>query len=667
MDGFELAKHHFLEGIRHYDNGDYGNAESDFLKSLEHLPDRLSTMNNLLATLLKLDKKAEAMEMAERISVIGEDTKDTWLARGLVQKDKGNFHNAAECFGKATELEPAAAEAWYNLASALNGSRKYEEAEAACRKAIELDRSAAEAFINLGIALSGMKRYEAAAAALRGATLLDRGMPAAWLNLGHALAQMKENAAAAECFEKTLELDTKCPFALGSMLYHRLRTCDWRDYDRNMSRLLAELEDGEPSSYPLEALGFTTNSAVHRATAERQWRDEDLDKFELGPFPMRNPNRKITLGYFSPDFHNHPVGFLTAELFELHDRSRFEVIGFSLGSNKEDETRKRIAAAFDRFIVIDEQTDEEIATLAREIEIDIAIDLGGYTLDARTAVFAYRAAPVQVNYLGFPGTMGAKFFDYIVADETLIPQENREYFVEKITYLPHTYMPCDRQREISDKEFARAEFGLPEDGFVFCCFNNAYKIHPPVFDRWMRILDQVDGAVLWLSEENEAGPKNLKREAGDRGIDPDRIVFAQRMPKISDHLSRIRLADLFLDTLPYNAHATANDALWAGLPLVTLMGDSFASRVAASLLRAIELPELVTTTPRNYEALAVELAGNPDRLACIRKKLAENRLVTPLFDSAMFTRHLESAYQAMFDRHSQGLPPDHLHVRMQNH
>jgi predicted O-linked N-acetylglucosamine transferase (SPINDLY family) len=306
-------------------------------------------------------------------------------------------------------------------------------------------------------------------------------------------------------------------------------------------------------------------------------------------------------------------------------------------------------------------SDDEVARRIRQNEIDILVDLKGFTRDARTGIFAHRPAPIQVNYLGYPGTMGGNFIDYIIADQTLIPLLHQQDYSEKIVYLPNSYQVNDRKRAISEKAFSREELGLPHDGFVFCCFNNSYKISPEVFDCWMGIIKNVKGSVLWLLEISEPATCNLRMEAKARGIDPDRLVFAKKLPA-PDHLARHRLADLSLDTLPYNAHTTASDALWAGLPVLTQIGETFAGRVAASLLNAIGLHELIATTARQYEEIAIELAINPEKLAAIKTKLANNRLSTPLFDTQLFTRHIENAYEAMYERHRMRMPPDHIYV-----
>ena len=326
-----------------------------------------------------------------------------------------------------------------------------------------------------------------------------------------------------------------------------------------------------------------------------------------------------------------------------------------------DEMNQRVSAAMDRFVDVRTKADREVAELSRSLEVDIAVDLKGFTKESRVGIFAERAAPIQVNYLGYPGTMGVDYIDYLIADPTVIPESAQRYYSEKIVYLPDSYQPNDSRRSISSKKVARTEEGLPEDRFVYCCFNGAYKISPAVFDVWMRILRRVEGSVLWLLEDNLQARDNLRKEAQRRGIAAERLIFARWTP-LAEHLARHPLADLVLDTFPYNAHTTASDALWAGLPVLTRMGETFASRVGASLLKAVNLPELITATEAEYEELAVDLARDGERLQALRRKLEQNRLTAPLFDTVAYARHLESAYSAMFERYEAGLPPEHIHI-----
>ena len=353
---------------------------------------------------------------------------------------------------------------------------------------------------------------------------------------------------------------------------------------------------------------------------------------------------------------------LAAGVFECHDKSHFDVTAISIGPDDNSEMRQRLKASFERFIDANTYSDDQIANLVRSIEVDILVDLMGFTENSRTSVLARRSAPIQVNYLGYPGTMGAQYINYIIADRIVIPENQHEFYSEKIVSLPNSYQPNDRERHVADKIFTRAKMGLPQEGFVFCCFNNNYKILPDIFDVWMRILKQVVGSVLWILETNATASTNLRNEAVARGVSAERLIFAKRMPS-SEYLARHQCADLFIDTLPYNAHTTASDALWVGLPVLTCLGETFAGRVAASLLNAIHLPELITTTLEDYERLAIELATNPEKLARIKRTLADNRLTTPLFDTKLFTKHIEAAYSAMYERHKAGLAPDHIVIQ----
>ncbi len=376
----------------------------------------------------------------------------------------------------------------------------------------------------------------------------------------------------------------------------------------------------------------------------------------LGPLGKYPRHDKLRLAYFSPDFKEHPVSLLSAQMYELHDRERFEVIAFSLSAQSDDAMGQRLRGSFDRFIDAHEMSDQQVASLARSMQIDIAVDLAGFTRNSRPAVFAMRAAPLQLGYLGYLGTLAAPYIDYLIADEVIIPEALALHYSEKIICLP-SYQVNDAARPISDRVFTRAELGLPDTGFVFACFNNSYKITPTVFSSWMRILQQVSGSVLLLYAETGAAREQLKAQAAARGIDPARIVFASRLP-IAQYLARYRAVDLVLDTFPYNAGTTASDALWAGTPLLTLCGQSFASRVAASVLHAIEVPELITHTAAQYEATAARLAHQPEQLKAIQDRIIANRLTAPLFDCAQFTRYIESAYTRIYARHDADLPPD---------
>jgi predicted O-linked N-acetylglucosamine transferase (SPINDLY family) len=376
--------------------------------------------------------------------------------------------------------------------------------------------------------------------------------------------------------------------------------------------------------------------------------------------PTQTPAR-LRIGYFSGDFHSHAVMRLIVKMFELHDRSSFEIQAFSFGPNEDDEMHQRLIKNFDSFHDVRDMTDEGVAELARREGIDIAVDLTGYTQYGRSGILAYRAAPIQVSYLGYPGSMGADFIDYLIADSTLIPEENQKFYSEKIVYMPDCYQVSDNSRPHPATDISRAALGLPETGFVFCCFNNSYKITPREFDIWMRLLGQVEGSVLWLLQSNQWAEENLKQEAQTRGIDPGRIIFSSKCG-YSEYLARLTKADLFLDTFNYNAGAVANDALWCGLPILTRQGQSYVARMVSSLLNAIDMPELITTTETDYEKLALDLATSPKKLKSLKAKLARNKDNTPLFNTEQFTSNIERAYAEMYNRHVNGEKPEHLLV-----
>jgi protein O-GlcNAc transferase len=408
---------------------------------------------------------------------------------------------------------------------------------------------------------------------------------------------------------------------------------------------------------PFTLLSYGSDPALQLECAKRCI--EDAMRVPAQPLGTKTGRHdgKLRIAYLSADFRRHPVASLIAQLIELHDRARFEIVGVSFGPDDQSDMRARLARAFDRFHDVRWQSDREVAELLSRMQVDIAVDLSGHTQDARLGILAYRPAPVQVTYLGYAGTTGAGFIDYVIADETVLPLDQQPFYTERIVHLPDCFLVNDFTRKIAARTPTRREAGLPDEGFVFCSFNNNNKITRPVFEAWMRLLGAVEGSVLWLSQDNVDAKESLRKAAVARGIDPARLVFAPRLDLDEDHLARHRLADLFLDTLPYNAHATASDALWAGLPLLTCRGASFAGRVATSLLHAAGLPELATSDLGEYEALALRLATDASLLRGFRHRLEQNRATCPLFDTDRFRRHIESAYTTMWELQQGGKDP----------
>jgi predicted O-linked N-acetylglucosamine transferase (SPINDLY family) len=588
------------------------------------------------------------------------DDAEVLINKGSTCNDIKNYVLALEALEKATQIRPDIPEAWSNKGIALNNLNLYQESINAYNEAIRLNPSYHEAWSNKSAPLNKLKRYLEASEACDKALSLKPDYAEGWSNKGNALNELKRYDEAIAHYDKALSLKPDIDWVSGDLLHIKMKICSWSDLVEALEDVSQKVAANEKFINPFPLLALIDGALPSKKCAEIYIQDKYPFNPVLGPILKQPKNEKIRIGYFSADFKNHPVAFLIAELFEIHDSNQFEIYAFSL-VKATDEMRDRLHLAFDHYIEAQGMSDIEIAQLSRSLNIDIAVDLTGITAFSRTGIFSCRAAPIQVNYLGYPGSLGANFIDYIIADKTLIPPELQSCYSEKVVYLPNSYQVNDRKRVISDKKFTRQELGLPDHIFVFCCFNNNFKILPATFDGWMRILKVVEGSVLWLLQDNAWAVENLKKEAKKQGILADRLVFAERMP-LSDHLARHRQADLFLDTFPYNAHTTTSDALWAGLPVLTLLGSSFASRVAASLLNTIGLPELITNTQEEYEALAIELALNQNKLAEIKLKLANNRLTTPLFDTPLFTKNLETAYIKMMDRYQDDLQPDHISI-----
>ena len=671
-------------------------ALADYDRAIALKPDYAYALCNRGVVLSRLNRLEAALDSYNRAIAISPDDAIALFNRAVVLKQVGQPEEALASFAKALALKPDYLDAHYHRALLLIELRRLTEALASFDAALALKPDYLEVHFNRGVLLVELRRLTEALASFDRAAALQPALPDVHRSRGGLLLELGRFIEAVESFDRALALKPgdadihlmrataflkmkryaeaiqeyarvtavkpDLRFALGFQQHCKSQMCDWSDRDADIERLVAGVRSGATVSSTLHVLAVVDDESVHRQAAQIWVREECPAIRDLPALPKRAASGKLRIGYFSGDFHDHPVAVLAAELFERHDRSRFEITAFSLRPNQYSANRQRLEKAFDRFIDVSDKPDHEVALLARRHEIDIAVDLGGHTDSGRPGILARRPAPVQVAYLGYPGTMGADYIDYLIGDSTVIPPGQESHYSEKIVYLPHCYLPNDSTRRIAATP-TREQEDLPADRFVFCCFNASYKIMPETFSSWMRILARVDRSVLWLSAlTHPAAADNLRREADKCGVDPSRLIFATLAPSSSQHLARLKLADLSLDTLPYNAHASSMDALWAGLPVLTRIGQAFAGRVAASVLRSIELPDLVTTSIQQYEDLAVELATNPPRLAAIKQRLANNRLTTPLFDSRSFVRYLESAYTRIFERYRAGLSPDHIHV-----
>jgi len=653
------------------------------------------TLYNYGLILKALKRPAEALERFNQALKINPSIASTWNNRGTVFNDLRRYDDAVGDFDRAIQLDPQYAEAYFNkgksftllkrlddassaferalalrpnLAEAWLGRgnvfckrKQYTDAFAAYDRALSLKAELAEGWLGRGNAFQEVRRYQEALAAFERAATLKPDLIEAWIGSGEMLARLKRHEEAARAYARVLEIDPQRPFMKGNLLHQKMSACAWNGVGDLIAEIDRDVSSGKLSAEPFGWQGVAKSPRNLQRCAELFNAEKYPARAGQGPRRSLSDRGKIRIGYASGEFRDQATSHLIVGVLERHDKSRFEIVGFDNGWNDGSDIRRRIEAAVPEIIDVTRLTDEAAAAAIRDRRIDILVNLNGYFGEGRTGVFAQRPAPIQVNYLGFPGTLGAPYIDYIVADRCVIPPGDEAFYEEKVVYLPDCYQANDDRKTIAARTFSRAECGLPQHGFVFCCFNNSYKITPEVFDCWMGILKVVPGSVLWLIEDSAGAVSNLRRETLARAVDPDRLVFAGRM-RLADHLARHRLADLFLDTLPYNAHTTASDALWAGLPVLTQMGGTFPGRVAASLLQAIGLAELIAPTQDAYRELAIALASDPQRLPAIKDTLARNRLTKPLFDTQRFTQRIEAAYEEMHRRHQWGLTPEHIVV-----
>lgn len=673
---------------------DVAKAEHAFRKAVALNSDFYSSQYNLGLLLTETGRFADAIAPLRRATRLKPDFNDAWFTLGNALSEIGQHGDAIAAFQQLLSRQPSNAAAHNNLGNALRAQYNYTEAIAAFQNALQIQPDFAEAYNNLGVTQKDLGRTNAALSSFRQALEVSPDYASAHSNMGsmlYELGQHNEAVAAFDraiklrpnhanthyhrgvtlrvlgqldeavaAFERAVQLQPDLAEAEAKLLHQMQNISDWRCYDQ-MEEACQRLGLTTSAVTPFSLLSMEDNAERHMHRA-RNWARSTFKHTALPPSarPAARPER-LRIGYFSPDFHNHPCLYLMMGMLLNHDRSRFEIHVFSYSKTKTGNLRQRAAETVDHFIDVADMADDAIADLARSHALDIAIDLTGYTNHSRSELFQLGLAPIQMNYLGYPGTMGADFIDYIVADPTVIPADQRPFYTENVITLPHSYLSNDNTLEIAQDPTTRADFNLPEDALVLCCFNNNYKISPREFDIWMRVLGQVEDSVLWLLKSNAWSEANLRKEAAARGIDPARLVFAEKVPNAA-HLARHKHADLFLDTFNYNAHTTASEALWTGVPLVTKMGTQFAARVAASLLKSIGLPELITTTEAEYEALILDLATDRDTLHNLREKLAANRLSQPLFHSEQNTRAFEDGLQRAYDLYFDGHAPQDITI-----
>ncbi|WNV05392.1 tetratricopeptide repeat protein [Candidatus Methylospira mobilis] len=639
---------HALHALKRYDE-----ALAAFDAAIKIHPDDSAVHNNRGNTLKELKRFDAALEAYDRALHLSPGFVEALDNRGNILHELNRYHDALIAHDAALALRPDYADAHNNRGNTLRALKRYDEALAAFEAALTLNPMLVEAHSNRSYTYFELQKHDEALAACEAALRLQPDQPDALNSRANVHFALRDYEQALLGFDAVMQIRADYEEVAGMRLHSAMHLCEWDNLERFKDHVFDLLDEGKLPSSPFPLLAVDASLQQQKLCAQRysrqrypEWANDctapgtiaETHDSILGSTPG-----KIRIAYFSADYFDHPTSHLIAELIEKHDRTRFEIIGYCYWKSPDDGMRQRIIKAFDQFYSVNDLSDYEIAMHARSNAIDIAIDLKGHTQYARLGIFAHRAAPVQIHYLGYPGTLGAPFIDYLIADPILIPQQHQRFYTEKIIYLPDSYQANDSNKIISERVYTRSGLGLPENGFVFCCFNNNYKITPDVFNIWMRLLHQKQGSVLWLLESSPAARKNLEKSAQKNGIAVDRLVFAPRM-QLSEHLARHAQADLFLDTFHYNAHTTTSDALWAGLPVITKLGQTFAGRVAASLLYAVGLPELVMPDAIAYEQMALTLAEHPEKLFTLKIQLENNRLSRPLFDTPRFVRNLEQAY-----------------------
>ena len=630
-------------------------------RALELNPDFAEALSNQGDALYALNRLHEALASYDRAIVLAPTLCAAHFGRGNALLKIRRPEDALAAFDAALHLSPEHASALNGRGCALQALKRLPEAIRCFESALRLYPKAAEALFNESNAWLELGSYEEAIGRSEQALALNPRYAAALNTKANALWRLNRFGDAAQAYAQLRRMDPEFPYAVGNLFYCRANVCDWRDRAELESTIRALGDADRRASLPLGYLSVTDSAAAQLRCARLYAQDHPKAIVPLWR-GERYRHDRIRVAYVSGDLRDHAVSYLLAGLFEQHDARRFEIFAISLREGQPSTMGQRVREAFEHFIDVSRFSNREAARLMREMEIDIAIDLAGFTGGMRMEIFAQRPAPIQVSYLGFPGTTGTEYMDYLVADEFLVPTGCERFYAEQIVYLPDCFQGNDDKRVVGDADCARENEGLPEERFVFCSFNSSYKISPRFFDVWMRLLKVVPDSVLWILAESEEAERNLRREAGIRGVGAEQLVFAKPRP-YGEHIGRLKLADLFLDTLPFNAGTTASDALWAGLPVLTCAGEAFAARMAGSLLNAVGLPELITHGLEEYEATARYLGVHRSELRALRNRLIRNRGERPLFNTDRFRRHLESAYLQMWERHQRGESPSMLRVQ----
>ena len=609
--------------------------------------------------LIKFKNYKKARELLEQVVLIKPNFADAYNNIGICLEKLNDLDGAIKNYNLAINNRPNFAEAHNNIGVVFQKLRNFDQAILQYKKAISYKNLYLDAYINLANLFKETKQFEEAIKNYDLAINLNPNFAEAYFNTATTLQDIKNFEKAVLYYENALLLDKEIPFSKGYLLHAKMLCCNWSGLNELYKEIYNDVEKNRYSATPFGYQAICDDESNLQKCAQL-YSNKRFPEIKNNLFSKKvSKNKKIKIGYLCGEFREQATSILMTEVWEKHNKEDFEIIAFDSGWDDNSLRRNRIINAFDKFIDISKVSDLDAAKIIYKEQIDILINLNGFFGTGRPVVFSYRPAGIQINYLGFPGTIGSKYIDYILCDQTVVPFESKKFYNEKIIYLPDSYQANDTKRNISNKKFLREELSLPNESFVFCCFNNNYKITPNMFDVWARLLKKIDNSVLWLIEGNPEATENLKKEAKIRNINASRLIFAKRM-KLEDHLARHKNADLFLDTLPYNAHTTASDSLWAGLPVLTCLGKAFPGRVAASLLRSLDLPELITYSENEYISKAEELALNPEKLTLIKNKLDINKFSQPLFNTELFCRSLESAFKVIFEKHSLGLETEDI-------
>lgn len=646
--------------VESYNQGQLNAVIEKSQRILEQYPKAFIVWNILGSAAAQTGKFNKAIYAFEKAISYNSNFAEAYHNMATALNDLDRLEEATKAYERVIELQPDSATAYFNLATALQKQKQLKKSVNAFKKAIQIKSDYAEAYNNLGNSLQELGKLQEAKEAYSKAVSNKPNFVEALNNLGHVLRDLGQLEEALDAYKVAAEINPDYASARASILDLQAEICNWQELEAH-KYLWKDLGIVGSSVPPFSFLSFEDNPERHRLRSENY----AAEKFPQKPLAFskevtKRPKR-LRIGYFSSDFGSHPISYLISKMLSLHDRDKFEIFAYSFGKNTEDPWRDKVIESVDVFSDVRNMNSREVALLARKHKIDIAIDLNGHTKGTRLEIFAFRAAPIQMSYLGIAMSTGAKFMDYLIADRISIKVEDEPHYSEAIMWLPDCYQVTDNSAKISKVQLNRSDAGLPENGFVFCCFNQNRKITPDVFNIWMRILHKIDGSVLWLLRSNKISEFNLRREAVKRGISEHRLVFADRLP-VEEHLARHNLADLFLDTFNFNSGATGTAALWAGLPVVSKIGKSFSARVGASMLSSIGLEELIASCDDNYEGIILELATNSDRLKLVREKLFEHKRTSPLFDTERFTKNLERGYELAFRHYVDGLGPTSFYV-----